>query len=171
MVGYIKNEIYAGEKNVVYIGYSQGSTQMYAALGDPHSSTKLQADLEKIITLAPVVSLRDHVTYPLYFLWRAPYLAKDYQKNGGFPFGVPQYQRSGDLPTIYKWMGDIIGYALFYPIYMTERRPEVNNLEMVKKHSQYFPSGSSTKAWVHWKQMALQGKPFRMFDEGSAEKN
>lgn len=111
------------------------------------------------------------MTIGLYLLWRAPYLEKDYQRNGGYPFGVPQYQKSGDLPTIYKLAGNTIGYVILNPLMITEKKTADNNLTIVNEHRAYFPAGSSTRAWVHWQQMALLKRPFSMFDYGSEELN
>lgn len=98
-------------------------------------------------------------------------MAAEYKKDGSYPYGVPQHRDDDEVPYVYSGMDWVMSYLFFHPYTISEGKPEVNNVEAAKKLCKYFPSGSSTKAWIHWQQMALSEKPFSMFDYGSPELN
>lgn len=74
--------------------------------------------------------------------------------------GVPQFENDTTVPAAHRWAGYINSFLAFSPMFMTEAKPEVNSKETIEIYQKNFPAGSSTKAWVHWQQMALSEGPF-----------
>jgi len=59
-----------GNNKLSYIGHSQGSTQMFACLGDPNTAGYMNQRLEIFIALAPVVYLVTITSY-LRITWKS----------------------------------------------------------------------------------------------------
>lgn len=166
-IGYIL--AFTGQQKLVYVGHSQGTSQMFAALGDPKTAPFINAKVSKFIALAPVVFL-PNITSKFFLA-----LQKDNALIAGAEiFGIEEWlpgacsttsaQTEFEVfvctkdPTFCDW---IIGIMDYDPTYDNEA-----NMPQYMKH---LPSGTSLMCMLHYKQLIDMPKTnplFMKFDYG-----
>lgn len=155
------------EKPINYVGFSQGTTQMFASLGDPKTSSKIQKYLDKFVALAPIISLRSQRAKILSNVSKMPGTEQLYKKFGSFPVLIPLLKDNSRLLAVQEKFAKKIPEFIITPFLLSEDKPEVNNTSNVAKYAGYCPAGSSYKSVLHWKQMMMSKKsdhPFKKFD-------
>lgn len=160
---------YTGQNKISYIGHSQGTSIMIAALArrDP---TVLQY-LNKFIALAPVAYV-DHSLSPLVRIagWlHAGNLLADYDKF------IHRKIFGQESDSSKKIMEDLCSVALDLCVVklrlISDLKTSVDNTHRLVVTQGHFPAGTSVQNLVYWQQMLNNGDTFRMFDFGSDEAN
>lgn len=161
-----------GKEKLVYVGHSQGNTQMFAGLSDPESTDYLNSKISKFIALAPVVyatqcqnkALKQFADNPLILqtcqLWGVydifPAPCSNFSPQGEFmkylctmaPDFCKQYLAGADLDPVYDNTAKL-------PIFFS-----------------HTPNGASIRQFQHFAQMFYERKSdpqFRMFNFGPYE--
>lgn len=161
-----------GQTKVVYVGHSQGTTQMFAGLSDPASKDYLNSKVAKFVALAPVVyatqcnnkALKQFADNPL--ILDTCNLYGQYQL---FPAGCSMDSGQAAfmeyLCTIANWMCvQFLNGGDLDPVYDNTKR-----LPIFFAHS---PNGASVRCFQHFAQMFYEPKSdpkFHMFDFGRSE--
>lgn len=160
-----------GFEKIVYIGHSQGTSQLVAALSDPHSSNYVNSMLEKAILLGPVVYLSNPSNY----------FFSEFAKNSRIiAVLVHAFRMKELLPGQCSATSATarFNYALchFVPemcdlvLYFIEANPKYENMEKVAVYAEHLPSGSSWRTLDHFQQLieAKRSHPvFRMYNYGA----
>ena len=144
-----------GVAKVTYIGHSQGTTQMFAALGSKEVSGYVNSVVNKYIALAPVVLLRAIGNPVVNRIATDTILSKAIQTLGITEMFPGTCSKSS--PT--KWLTSAFCTmaSFFCNLFMglTDNRPSYNNDAITKTIGYYYPAGSSTRSLVHFQQLML----------------
>jgi gastric triacylglycerol lipase len=159
-----------GAQKLTYIGHSQGTTQMFAALGS-NTASFINSKVNKFIALAPVVLPRKLSSPIITKLASDTILAKALQV-----LGITELLPGGcsKIDPV-KWMtGTFCTLAsAFCQIFLgfTDDKPSYNNGAITGIMAYYFPSGSSVRSLLHFQQLINQkdesNPRFLMYDFGA----
>ncbi|XP_055952419.1 gastric triacylglycerol lipase-like [Argiope bruennichi] len=158
MIDYILNQ--TGQKQLSYIGHSQGTTSCFAMLSE---KTEYNQKIKVFIALAPVTTV-GYITSPIRYL--APF-------TNEFAFlariiGVREFLPSNALmkflseyvcDTFERWICKDVMFLLF------GRDFQELNVTRIGVYSAHTPAGSSTKSVLHYAQLVDSGK-FGKYDYG-----
>lgn len=149
-------------QKINYIGHSQGTTQMFAAL-----SLKISAvrdNIKSFIALGPVVYV-NHQTSELL----------DVVANSVFPTLLQQFGVQDFLPP--NWATSAFGRALCtlftfvctdFLGFLADANTDVDNTDRFPIFIGHEPCGTSTLDMLHWRQMVLQSSYiFQLYDYGT----
>lgn len=159
-----------GAVKLTYIGHSQGTTQMFAALGS-QTSDFINSKVNKFIALAPVVLPRKLSSHIISKLASDTILAKALQT-----LGITELLPGGcSKSNPAKWLASKFCTLAtsFCQIFLglTDDNPWYNNGEITSIMSYYFPSGSSVRSLFHFQQLINQkdeaNPRFLKYDFGS----
>ena len=159
-----------GKSKLTYIGHSQGTTQMFAALSS-ESSDFINSKVDKFIALAPVVLLRTVSSVVIAKMAADTILVKALQV-----LGITEILPGGcSKSSPVKWLTSqfCMMATYFCQLFMgiTDDKPWYNSPTIMGTLNYHYPSGTSLKTLVHFQQMMAQndqGNPkFMMFDYGS----
>ena len=165
-----------GTKKIRYIGHSQGTSQMFAALSDPKIRPKVAPYIAVYYALAPIVFLDKTLISSIQYLayWRR-LLADALISSGGRALLIGTC--IWDQASINYWNG----YCRLYPtecyskVAYEDLNPAVDNWPRTGYHNQLGESGTSFNCLLHYAQMIrVQEKnpySFPKFDYGSAAAN
>mgnify|MGYP000994477599 CR=1 FL=1 len=151
-----------GQK-INYVGHSQGTTQMFAALSDQNPT--VLKHVRKVATLGPVAYLTNMRTTLLRVLLKSPIIA------------VAQTLGLTSMFE-YNWATSKLGAYMcaYFPIkcklesYLTRGDVvDYDNIERYIVHDGHYPAGTSLRNLAHWRQILVSGK-FQKYDHG-AQKN
>ncbi|NWT08930.1 LICH hydrolase, partial [Vireo altiloquus] len=149
-----------GQKEVYYIGHSEGSTAGFIAFSTyPDLSRKIKV----FIALAPVVTVT-HVTSPTVMLAQLP------QPLIRLLFGckgVFQYHElmRGPVTQFCACLGKVCG-SMF--CFLVGGRIQNMNTSRVDAYVGHFPAGTSVQNAIHWSQI-LHADQFQAYDYGCKE--
>jgi len=156
---YISN--YTGKK-INYVGHSQGTTIMFAAL-----SLQIPAIMDNIIcfmALGPVTYL-DHTTSNIMYL-----LANNEFDNLLIDLGVEDF-----FPPDWATTEFGIYFCKYFPMgcediieLLCDADPQDDNYDRMDVIMGHEPAGTSTQDMLHWKQMLIN-HTFSMYDYGPAQ--
>lgn len=141
-----------GKSKLTYIGHSQGTTQMFAALGTEMSGY-INNKVDKFIALAPVVLPR-HISDPM-----IARLAADTGLVKATTFlGINELMPGAcSSSSFVKWMQNKFCQiaSSFCGIFLgfTDDNPWYNNGAITGQIANHFPSGSSLKSIMHFRQL------------------
>ncbi len=148
-------------QNVTYIGHSQGTTIMYAALADRVPGVLKY--LKKYIAWSPSVFEGHATNGPALLAAKTP-LVELYEAAGIHEACPPNFLQSAIGHAFCKVevniCGDLLG--VFFGA-----NPEYDNKAKANVLLQHFPSGTSVMNLKHWRQMVNQGR-YAKFDYGTA---
>ena len=161
-----------GKGKLTYIGHSQGTTQMFAALGTSLSSY-LNSKVDKFIALAPVVLPRhmtnkvlEHIVSDVAVVQATTMLGINELMPGSC---------SSNSVTI--WMQKKLcqiasGFCTIF-LGLTDNNPWYNNPGITVQLANHFPSGTSLKSLMHYRQQIgrkdTENPKFTQFDYGEEE--
>jgi len=151
-------------KKITYIGHSQGTAQMFAALANPNGKNpKIVNNLIKFAALAPVAYV-NHQESPFFgFLANANTLVSIIKYMGKYGLFVPGWMstEAGKLICLrWRWMCSTTIQML------ADRDPNADNLDRMKVIGGHFPCPTSARNLVHWQQMVIGKGEFTMYDFG-----
>lgn len=158
---------YTGQQKINYMGHSQGTTIMWAALArrDP---TVLQY-LNKFIALAPVAYVADS-TSPLVQVagWlQAGILLHEYD------IFVHNKKFAWETEATRIMMEDLCSIALDLCILkvrlLSDTNTKVDNVNRLVVTQGHFPAGTSIQNIVYWQQMYNNGQTFKKYNYGAAK--
>ncbi|XP_062958306.1 lysosomal acid lipase/cholesteryl ester hydrolase [Cynocephalus volans] len=161
-VNFILNK--TGQKQVFYVGHSQGTTIGFIAFSQ---IPELAKRIKMYFALAPVVSV-EFCASPLAKLGRFPdLLFKDIFGDKAF---FPQN-------WVLKWLGthvcthvimkELCGNLLFILCGFNERNLNMSRVDVYTTHC---PAGTSVQNMLHWSQ-TVKSQKFQAYDWGSSAKN
>jgi lysosomal acid lipase/cholesteryl ester hydrolase len=179
---YILEEYNSGifrDQKITFIGYSQGTSQMFSGLLEEGTGEWLAERTEKYIAMAPVTYLNHAES------WVYMSIAKVLIGQRIFAFKNKIFGSYQALPTFCRhnfalaslatsfcsgsWIGKKICQNVIPGVSID---PRIDNiLENFKKLSEYYPSGSSAKSLIHLAQLMIVDKneySFSRFDYGAA---
>lgn len=159
------------KSKLTYIGHSQGTTQMFAALGS-ETSDFINKRVKKFIALAPVVfpsGLSDPVLARI---------STDTTLVRAINFlGINEALSGVCTMTFTKWLQDkfclIASSFCSIMLQMSDENPWYNNKAITSTLSAHYPSGTSIKSLLHFRQQIINQdsiKPrFTLYDYGEVE--
>ena len=140
-----------------YVGHSQGTTIMFAALSENQTITKY---LNSFIALAPVVYL-NHISGLLKKLANSK--AGNFLKRLGFKQILP-YQKQSN--SIFSFLCKYLKIACEFSIQeISDKKGSKDNFKRFDVIFGHFPAGSSLNDILHYKQIYSK-KKFEKFDYG-----
>jgi len=161
-----------GKSKLTYIGHSQGTTQMFAALGTSVSGF-INSKVDKFIALAPVVFPRK-LSDPLL----ARLVADTALIKATSILGINELMPGAcSTKSVVKWLQNkfCLIASSFCNIFLgfTDDKPWYNNGAITSMIGNHFPSGTSLKSLLHFRQQIGRqdgGNPkFTQYDYGSTE--
>lgn len=158
-----------GKTRISYVGHSQGTSQMFAALSDPLTSKFMNDHLDIFIAFAPIVYLCNQTNPYLVNLCKTGFesVAKMLKVYEIFPGHDNDYSKMGRnfQSQLFKSFP-----SLSQQVYeMSDSNPLYDNHDLHHKFVLYHPAGSSLRCFEHFKQMIMQPKDkpkFMKFDYG-----
>ena len=163
-----------GKSQLVYMGHSQGTSQMFAALSEPDEavSSYVQASVKKFIALAPV-AMMSNVSNKVFELF-STYEQAIYD----LAMGAGKWQVQENKCQLSLWQEPI--YAAICKVndllckakwYIMDVDPTQNNLAKAGRVEGLQPQGSSLESYRHYAQVIDQKNPprFTMLNYGSAK--
>lgn len=154
-----------------WIGHSQGTTQMFAALTDTKTREFVNSSIDILIALAPIVYLANQQNPLLQFIAKGSNglesMAKTFGMhsimNGNIMEESPKEEK--DVPLLAKPFCSML-------LSVSDSDPEYNNIERMGYFSKHFPSGDSMKCLYHYKQFVVMKKNalrFEKYDYGKSK--
>ena len=170
-IGFVIN--FTNQPSLIYIGHSQGTSQMFAALGDPKTTDFVNQRVKLFVALGPVVYLPS----------ASSKLVKILAENTPFieackVFGVDEFLPGACSKTSaqsefehYLCVMDATLCDFFISI-VADYNPKYDNEKRFPVFVQHSPSGSSLRSLLHYRQLFELNKhdpKFRKFDFGKKE--
>ena len=149
---------FTAQDKVTYIGHSQGTSQMFAALSDPQVSQYVNSKLKKFIALAPVVFLANCESKFLVELAHDTALIE-----GADLFGIEEWLPGACSKTSAQSEFEYFVCSVT-PIFcdallnLFDYNPAYDNHKVLPTFAQHFPSGSSLRSLRHYSQLIASDK-------------
>lgn len=164
---------FTGAKKITYVGHSQGTTQMFAALSDPSTQAFVNTYINVFIALAPVVYVANATSKLV------KYLAGDSVLIDACKlFGIDEWLPGACSKTSaqsefehYCCLLDPLLCDAFISL-VADYDPRYDNEKRFPIFVEHNPSGSSMHSLLHYRQLYEESKlkqVFRRFDYGRTE--
>jgi pimeloyl-ACP methyl ester carboxylesterase len=161
-----------GAQKITYVGHSQGTTQMFAALADKETNPKIAPYLEAFHAFAPVLFLTNTKIAPLQL---AKKLEHTFQSAMNLlhlhHFGLGKCDFDPNLVT--KYQNECSKKQCNFD-WMTDPNPKTINYYWYGYSENASPGGYSTQCLVHFAQLIAENRKapyFSKYDYGSYEEN
>lgn len=157
------------QEKLTWIGHSQGTTQMFAALSDPKTSDYVNNHIEKFIALGPVVFLANQRSNLLGDLAKIPgfeELSKLFKIYDIFPGPCSETSAQAKFQSAVCKLAQSFCSAL---LSVADANPVYDNTNELNYFSKHYPSGDSVKCILHFKQYVKMDKEnpvFQKYDYG-----
>lgn len=151
-----------GVSKVAYVGHSQGTSQMYAALATQHDWFKERVSI--FVSLGSVTRL-DHMTSDLLKLLITTDIAIPTIKALGIVEMFPSDYLT--KPTFILLCGTLPWVCKFGSALVADADPRVDDTLYARNYFGHFPSGSSLKCLEHYAQI-YKAKKFQGFDNSAS---
>ena len=162
-----------GKSKLTYVGFSQGTSQMFAALTDPATTAYVNSVVDKFIALGPVVYFANE---------GSPLLRIAASKRGllaatARAFGVYLVAAGGCIQNksflrLTQFVCQKIIPSLCKDIFkLFDPDPSVDNTARYPYILQHFPAGASVNCFLHYFQLVEQSRTrpvFKKFDYGAS---
>lgn len=159
-----------GEEKLVYVGHSQGTSQMFAALGKKSTADFVNQKVKKFIALAPVVYLANSdnkflntIAHSTLFVEGAKLFGVDEWLPGACSQTSIQSQFEHYVCKLEPILCEIILSGM-------DQNPKYDNLNNMPLFVEHIPSGTSLRTLLHYQQFIVQKDKhhpsFRMYDHG-----
>ena len=161
-----------GKQKLVYIGHSQGTTQMFAALTDPEVSDYVNSKVSKYIALAPVVFLANQASLLVKAMVNTPLLEQGSQMFGAYEWLPGTCSPNAVQSKFQSYVCSIQPIFCNIGLSMFDKDPRYDNEKRMPIFMKHIPSGSSLRSLLHYKQLVKQDKfkpKFLMYDFGTTE--
>lgn len=150
-----------GRQTLTYVGHSEGTTQLFAALGPGPMRKALQQKINLFVALSPVAYL-GHQASPILALLSDTHIAD--LTSAAYPYGILSWSGFSDFGNfVCKMTGGTLcklGVDLVCGSSSNDTDPAIINI------SAHFPSGTSARNLNHYAQLVLSGE-FEEFDYGA----
>lgn len=145
-----------GQQKLIYVGHSQGTTQMFAALSDPATSAFINSKVKKFIALAPVVYL-SHQSSPVVTIMAKTPLLEETSASMGVNEWLPgPCSQTAAQANFQAAVCKVNAAFCNWGISLFDQNPKYDNLKNLPEYLRHMPSGSSLRCLVHFKQSFLQ---------------
>ena len=163
----------SGQQKLTFVGHSQGTSQMFAALADPDTAGFVNSKVKKYIALAPVVYLTHQTSALVSLMGKIPLLEQTAQLfgvNEWLPGACSQTSAQSSFQAAVCKVNPLFcnfGLSLF------DQNPKYDDLKKLPVYLRHVPSGTSLRTLVHYKQNMLQpdknSPRFQKFNFGESE--
>ena len=161
-----------GKEKLVYIGHSQGTSQMFAALTDPEVSDYVNSKVSKYLALAPVVFLPNQESMIVKTMANTPLLVQASDMFGAYEWLPGTCSSNAVQSKFQSYVCAIQPLFCNFGLSMFDKNPRYDNEKRMPVFAKHIPSGTSLRSLVHYKQLVKQDKfkpKFLMFDFGESE--
>lgn len=151
-----------GQKQLTYMGHSQGTSQMFAG-----ATLKPEYYKEKVnlfVALAPIAFMSNTTAKP--FKWASKYwklLQATTKKMGIYDVVAPGWAEDQAYETFCKVLG---GFCEEYIKILMDLNPDVDNWSRMNVYNANAPAGAGYRTIVHYAQ-EIQSAHFARFDHGT----
>eukprot|EP00347_Sterkiella_histriomuscorum_P002574 403367625 len=151
-----------GVKKVSYIGHSQGTTQMFCALSENMDFFKERMNL--FVAYAPVVKV-DGVTSSIIKMVKNNQKVDKFMKKYGMYELTPLKKNNKSVAYMHKLFPGVSNFGVKL---LSDENPAECDRKSLESFLAHYPSGTSLKSILHFKQMMNNGI-FEHYDYGSEE--
>jgi pimeloyl-ACP methyl ester carboxylesterase len=163
---------FTGQAKLTYVGHSQGTSQMFAALGDPATAPLINSKVSKFIALAPVVYCSN---FSNKFFWRLAH--STILIDAAETFGIDQWlpgacSTSSAQSEFEKFVCELDPIMCDWVISLLDYNPKYDNEKRMPFFVQHNPSGTSLRCLLHYRQLMAAPKHapvFQKYDFGTRE--
>lgn len=161
-----------GQEKVVFVGHSQGTTQMFAGLSDDESKDYLNSKISKFIALAPVVFATQCNNKALKQYHSNPLILQTCDLWGQWQLYPAGCSMDSQQDAFMKYLCTIMPSMCKSLLNGGDMEPEYDNLAKLPLFFSHSPNGASVRCFQHFAQMFSESKTdprLRKFDFGSYE--
>jgi pimeloyl-ACP methyl ester carboxylesterase len=161
-----------GKNKLVYVGHSQGNTQMFAGLSDPDSTNYLNSKISKFIALAPVVFATQCYNKALKSFADNPLILQTFDLWGVwdvFPAPCSLNSMQGEFMSYFCTIANDVCKQFLAG---SDLDPHYDNTAKLNVFFKHTPNGASVRVFKHFAQMFGEPKSqprLRKFDFGLYE--
>ena len=158
------------QAKLTYVGHSQGTSQMFAALGDPVTAPYINSKVKKYIALAPIVYMT-HVTSKLLRIVTSTDILLEGAKMFGVQEWLPGSCNTNSASTKFQVYACKLNPLLCnFALGLVDSNPRYDNQTRLPYFLEHSPSGSSLRTLWHYRQQieAKSQTQFNKFDFGAA---
>lgn len=161
------------QAKLTYVGHSQGTSQMFAALGRSDVAPFINSKVKKFIALAPIVYLANSESKLLYKLSKNTLLL-DAAKLFGLNEWLTGACSSTSIQSEFeKYVCMIDATFCDWLVSLFDYDPKYDNEKRIPIFATHLPSGTSLRTLLHYSQFFVQKDKyhpvFRMYDFGNSE--
>lgn len=155
---------------LIYVGHSQGTSQMFAALSDPLTSDYVNSKVSKFIALAPVVYLPNSPCTFIKVIGEADWII-----DSAEIFGIEEWlpgacSTDSAQARFEKFMCKRLPIVCDFVTSLFDFNPKYDDLKRMPYFVEHNPSGTSLQTLLHYRQNLLQkdklNPDFKMYDYG-----
>lgn len=158
---YIAN--FTGQK-INYIGHSQGTTQMWAALSNPSGrNPKIVNNLRKFAALGPVTYMGNVRSSLLLTMAKLPLLPQLLQQVAKYGLFLPNWLSSEAGRAFCKTFSWSCSFGMSL---ISDEKSSANNQNILDRFAGHFPAGTSVQDFLHWRQAINSRGSFQKYDYG-----
>jgi len=162
---------FTGQAKLTYVGHSQGTSQMFAALGDPATAPFVNSKVKKFIALAPIVYMT-HITSKLLRAVTSTDILLEGSKLFGVQEWLPGSCNTNSISTQFQvWSCKLNPILCNFALGLVDSNPRYDDEKRLPYFLEHIPSGSSLRTLWHYKQNIRAPTPtqFNKFDFGPSE--
>lgn len=162
-----------GQPRLTFVGHSQGTSQMFAALTDSATAAFVNAKVKKFIALAPIVYMTHQKSMLISLMG-----------------SIPLLEQTADLFGIHEWLPGACSQTsaqssfqaavckvnpLFcnFGLSLFDQNPKYDDLKKLPVYLRHMPSGTSLRTLTHYKQFMHQpdkkAPRFQKYNFGESE--
>ena len=161
------------QPKLTYVGHSQGTSQMFAALGDKTTSTFINSKVKKFIALAPIVFLANSPSKFFHRLSEDTLLidaAKLFKIEEWLPGACSQTSAQSEFQ---HFVCSIEPIFCDFLLSFCDFNPKYDNVKLMPLFADHAPSGTSLRTILHYQQYFDQKQKytpvFQKFNFGERE--
>ena len=161
-----------GAKKIIYVGHSQGTSQMFAALSDPDVSAYVNSKVSKFIALAPIVYMAFQESVLIRTASSNKLLVDASHLFQGYEWVPGKCSQSALQFKFETFVCNTVPLFCNPAISISDRDGTYNNQQRMPLFLQHYPSGTSLRTLLHYAQSSLQNKAspkFIRYDFGNTE--
>lgn len=162
-----------GKETLSYIGHSQGTSQMFAALSDEHTMEYVNSKVNLFIALAPIVYLANQESEILKILAYGTIgietLADTFGVYSIFPGACSETSAQSEFESALCKIAKPFCNGI---LAIADANPEYDNTKRLPYFMKHEPSGSSLMQFYHYKQWVKESDKhpeFKMYNYGHKE--
>ncbi len=162
-----------GQPKLTFVGHSQGTSQMFAAMSDSETAGFIKANVKKFIALAPIVYLTHQTSMLISLMGRTPLLEQTANLLGVQEWLPGACSQTSAQSSFEAAVCKVIPQFCNFGLSMFDQNPKYDNLKNLPTFLRHMPSGTSLRTLIHYKQnMYQQDKEvprFQKYNFGESE--